>query len=117
MKPRFGATSNDEVCDGEDFRSLTCRHCIVCVSAWSANALASSIKSVPSCWSAASQYVKGQRLLRTELPRILATPPDSLLTLRVIEALTEDWRRLDQRIDELSSEIEELANYDPTCVG
>ena len=36
--------------------------------------------------------------------------------VRVIEALTEDWRRLDQRIDELSSEIEELAKRDPARV-
>jgi len=61
---------------------------------------------------------QGQRFLRTELPRILATPPDVLSPrmVRVIVALTEDWRRLDQRIDELSSEIEELAKRDPACV-
>jgi transposase len=61
---------------------------------------------------------QGQRFLRTELPRILATPPDVLSPrmARVIEALTEDWRRLDQRVEELSSEIEELANRDPACV-
>ena len=60
----------------------------------------------------------GQRFLRTELPRILATPPDvlSLRMVRLIEGLTEDWRRLDQRIEDLSSEIEELANSDPACV-
>ena len=60
----------------------------------------------------------GATLLATELPRILATPPDVLSPrmVRVIEALTEDWRRLDQRIDELSSEIEELAKRDPACV-
>ena len=54
---------------------------------------------------------QGQRFLRTELPRILATPPDvlSLRMVRLIEGLTEDWRRLDQRIEELSSEMEELA--------
>jgi transposase len=61
---------------------------------------------------------QGQRFLRTELPRILATPPDVLSPrmVRVIEALTEDWRRLDQRVEELSGEIEELANRDPACV-
>ena len=61
---------------------------------------------------------QGQRFLRTELPRILATPPDvlSLRMVRLIEGLTEDWRRLDQRIEDLSSEIEELANSDPACV-
>ena len=61
---------------------------------------------------------RGQRFLRTELPRILATPPDVLSPrmVRLIEGLTEDWRRLDQRIENLSSEIEELANSDPACV-
>jgi len=61
---------------------------------------------------------QGQRFLRTELPRILATPPDVLSPrmVRVIEGLTEDWRRLDQRITELSNEIEELAKRDPACV-
>ena len=61
---------------------------------------------------------QGQRFLRTELPRILAAPPDLLSPrmVRLIEGLTEDWRRLDQRIEDLSSEIEELANSDPACV-
>ena len=36
--------------------------------------------------------------------------------VRLIEGLTEDWRRLDQRIEELSSEIEELAKRGPACV-
>jgi transposase len=56
--------------------------------------------------------------LRTELPRVLATPPDVLSPrmVGVIEGLTEDWRRLDQRVAELSNEIEELAKRDPACV-
>src|SRR5437016_7741112 len=54
---------------------------------------------------------QGQRFLRLELPRILATPPDvlSLRMVRLIEGLTEDWRRLDQRIEDLSREIETIA--------
>ncbi len=38
---------------------------------------------------------QGQRLLRTELPRILATPPDvrSPRMVQVIRDLAEDWRR------------------------
>ena len=52
--------------------------------------------------------------MRTELPRILATPDRraenrtdvlSLRMVRVIKDLAEDWRRLDERIDHLSSEI------------
>jgi transposase len=60
---------------------------------------------------------QGQRFLRAELPRILATPPDVLSArmVRVISDLAEDWRRLDQRIDCLSSEIAVLARQDPGC--
>jgi transposase len=35
--------------------------------------------------------------------------------LRVIEELAGDWRRLDQRIDDLSGEIEALARQDQAC--
>jgi transposase len=44
------------------------------------------------------------RFLRTELPRILAAPCDALSPsmLRVIEDLVSDWRRLDERIENLS---------------
>jgi transposase len=50
---------------------------------------------------------QGLRFLRAELPRILATPPDVLSArmVQVISNLAEDWRRLDERIDRLSSEI------------
>jgi transposase len=41
---------------------------------------------------------QGLRFLRTELPRILATPPDVLSPrmVRIIEDLAGDWRRLDE---------------------
>src|SRR5262245_2785351 len=60
---------------------------------------------------------QGQRFLRAELPRILATPPDVLSPrmVRVIEGLSSDWRRLDERIESLSGEIEELAKRDVGC--
>ena len=60
---------------------------------------------------------QGLRFLRAELPRILATPCDALSPrmLRVIEDLAGDWRRLDQRIEDLSSEIEVLARRDVGC--
>jgi transposase len=35
--------------------------------------------------------------------------------LRVIEELAGDWRRLDERIEDLSSEIEILARWDAGC--
>jgi transposase len=60
---------------------------------------------------------QGLRFLRAELPRILATPPD-VLSPRMVQAisdLTEDWRRLDERIDGLSSEIAVLARQDTGC--
>jgi len=46
--------------------------------------------------------------LRVELPIILATRSDVLSPrmMRVIEELTGDWRRLDERIEGLSKEID-----------
>ena len=60
---------------------------------------------------------QGPRFLRAELPRILATPPDALSArmARIIKDLAEDWRRLDERIDDLSSEIAVLARQDAGC--
>lgn len=61
---------------------------------------------------------QGQRFLRAELPRILATPSDVLSPrmVRMIEDLASDWRRLDERIDGLSGEIESIARQDAGCV-
>jgi transposase len=60
---------------------------------------------------------QGLRFLRAELPIILATRSDVLSPrmMRVIEELTGDWRRLDERIEGLSAEIEALARQDPAC--
>ena len=60
---------------------------------------------------------QGQRFLRGELPRILATPPEVLSPrmVHLIEGLASDWRRLDERIVDLSSEIGELAKQDAGC--
>ena len=60
---------------------------------------------------------QGQRFLRAELPRILATPSDVLSPrmVRIIEDLAGDWRRLDERIEGLSSEIEAIARQDAGC--
>jgi transposase len=60
---------------------------------------------------------QGLRFLRTELPRILATPPDVLSPriVRGISDLAQDWRRLDERIDDLSNEIAVLARQDAGC--
>ena len=50
---------------------------------------------------------QGFRFLRAELPIILGTRTDVLSAriLRVIEDLVDDWRRLDERIQNLSREI------------
>src|SRR5262245_32992537 len=60
---------------------------------------------------------QGQRFLRAELPRILAAPPDVLSPrmVRVIEDLAGDWRRLDGRVEGLSSEIEAIACQMPAA--
>src|SRR5262249_44023067 len=60
---------------------------------------------------------QGLRFLRAELPRILATPRDALSQrmVHVIEDLAGDWRRLDERIEALSNEIEVLARRDAGC--
>jgi transposase len=60
---------------------------------------------------------QGQRFLRAELPRMLAVPPDVLspLMVRIIEGLAADWRLLDERIEQVSGEIGELAKRDVGC--
>ena len=60
---------------------------------------------------------QGQRFLRAGLPDILATPHNVLSPriVRVIEDLAGDWRRLDERIEGLSGEIEAIARQDLGC--
>jgi len=60
---------------------------------------------------------QGQRFLRAALPRILTAACEVLSPrmARVIEALANDWRRLDGRIDQLSAEIQALADADSAC--
>ncbi len=60
---------------------------------------------------------KGIWRLRHALPDILAAQASALSPriLRTIEALTADWRRLDERVDEVSDEIEALARKDAPC--
>jgi transposase len=60
---------------------------------------------------------QGLRFLRAELPRILAAPPEVLSPhmVGIIEGLAEDWRRLDQRIDQSSDKIAALAHQEGGC--
>jgi transposase len=60
---------------------------------------------------------QGLRFLRAELPGILATRCEVLSPrmVHLIENLAGDWRRLDERIDGLSGEINALARQDAGC--
>jgi transposase len=59
---------------------------------------------------------QGPRFLRLELPRALAASEVlSQRMVHIIEALAADWRRLDQRIEELSCEIDAIARQDAGC--
>jgi transposase len=60
---------------------------------------------------------KGPRFLRAELPTILAKRSDVLSPrmLRIVEDLAADWRRLDERIEGVSSEIASLVDQDAAC--
>jgi transposase len=60
---------------------------------------------------------QGIRFLRADLPRILALPPEVLSPRMVgtIEDLAGDWRRLDERIEGLSGEIETIARHQVGC--
>ena len=57
---------------------------------------------------------QGIRSLRAELPRIL---PDVLSPsmVRIVQDLACDWRRLDERVEGLSNEIETIARQDAGC--
>ena len=53
--------------------------------------------------------------LRRALPDILATGTLLPRMTRIVEALAADWRRLDERIGEVSTEIETLARKEAPC--
>jgi transposase len=58
---------------------------------------------------------QGLRFLRTEFAAPTRSDVLSPRMMRVIEELAGDWRRLDERIEGLSTEIEALADQDPAC--
>jgi len=60
---------------------------------------------------------QGLRFLRNELPSILGAPSDALSPrmVRILEDLAGDWRRLDERVEGLSKEIEVIARRDAGC--
>src|SRR6476619_2886737 len=60
---------------------------------------------------------QGLRFLRQQLPDILAKRSDVLSPrmIRIMEDLSGDWRRLDERIEHITKEIEVLAATDVNC--
>ena len=60
---------------------------------------------------------QGPAPLRKALPEVLSSPPEALSPriLRLIAELDEDWRRLDERLEALSAEIESLSDNDAAC--
>ncbi len=60
---------------------------------------------------------QGPARLREILPSVLAQRTDvlSLRMIRLIEELADDWRRLDDRVDAVTSEVQALARQDECC--
>ena len=60
---------------------------------------------------------QGLRFLRQQLPDILAKRNDVLSPrmIRIMEDLSGDWRRLDERIEHVTEEIEVLAHGSESC--
>jgi transposase len=60
---------------------------------------------------------QGLRFLSQQLPDILAKRSDVLSPrmTRIIEDLSDDWRRLDERIQHITEEIEVLAHGSESC--
>src|SRR6201987_970736 len=60
---------------------------------------------------------QGLRFVRQQLPEILAKRIDVLSPrmIRIVEDLSGDWRRLDERIDYVTEEIEVLAHGTESC--
>ena len=60
---------------------------------------------------------QGPRFLRQRLPEILAKRIDVLSPrmIAIIEDLSGDWRRLDERVERVTEEIEQLAQGSESC--
>ena len=60
---------------------------------------------------------QGYRFLRAALPDILSGNDDLLFPrmIGLIGDLSDDWRRLDARVEDVTAEIEDLAKADPAC--
>ena len=93
------------------------RRCIACATAWLDSGPRSSIRI--RCFLLEHGITVRQRLhwLRHALPDILAQRADVLSPrmLRILEDLAQDWRRLDDRIEAVTSEIEALSKTTEAC--
>ena len=60
---------------------------------------------------------QGLRFLRQQLPEVLAKRIDVLSPrmIRMVEDLSGDWRHLDERIEQVTDEIEVLARESESC--
>jgi transposase len=60
---------------------------------------------------------QGPAGLRQALPKILAQRTDTLAPrmVHLIEGLSDDWHRLDSRVDDVTREIEQIARQDESC--
>ena len=60
---------------------------------------------------------QGLGFVRQQLPEIMAKRIDvlSLRMIRILEDLSADWRRLDERIDCVTEEVEQLAHGTESC--
>src|SRR5262249_55362851 len=96
--------------------SLICRRSTACVSGWSVNALASSIRSARSCWSVASPCVKA---CASCAPSYHAFSPRlAMLCHPACCASSRIWPVTgagSMSASRASSEIEALARQDKSC--
>jgi transposase len=72
---------------------------------------------VPSCWNVALPFGKDYASFATSCQAFSPPPPNALSPrmVRMIEDLAGDWRRLDERVEGLSKEIEAIARRDAGC--
>src|SRR5215475_2585009 len=93
------------------------RRCIVCATAWWGSGPRSSIRSVAYLLEHGITVRQRLHWLRHALPDILAQRTDVLSPrmVRILEDLAQDWRRLDDRIEAVSGEIDVLSKNTEPC--
>src|SRR5215831_10313698 len=93
------------------------RHCIACATGSLANALRSSIKSAAFCWSmalrCASASIGCAMRCRTSLRSAQMCSPDGWFASW--RTWFRDWRRLDERIEAVTGEVDALSKNSDAC--